>query len=321
MLSQTKRTTDLRSLNGPQFKAAFCYGIKQLSLNRDAVNAINVLPVPNGDTGDNIHKTLLCALSEMEDDGHIGNQAKQCARGALMGARGASGIILANFLIGFATAIRDSEKISIEDLMRAINKGCERVKVETGGSFEGSMANICSAINAKLPSIQITGQTLIDAMKTIYDITSRALKETRIKNALLSKMGINDAGAVGFFYIIEGMYRYALDSPLERAKPEEPLLSIPEDILVKGVLYTVEFLINNVTLPMEEIKKSFSDIGSSLLLAYEGGDAVKVLIRTTDPRKVFDRSSRFGRSTMIRVDDLIDEQRYFLSRTYNKDVI
>ena len=183
------------------------------------------------------------------------------------------------------------------------------------------MADVCSAINAKLSSTQIADQTLVYAMKVIYDIASRALEETRLRNALLSKIGINDAGAAGFFYFIEGMYRYTLDIPLRRIKTETSLSSVPEDILIKGVLYTVEFLINNVTLPVEEIKKSLSDIGSFLLLAHEGGDTVKVLIRTTDPRKVFDRSARFGRSNMIRIDDLIDEQRYFLSRISNKDVV
>lgn len=314
MLSQIEKSSkDLRALSGVHFKAAFCCGIKQLSLNKDRVNSLNILPVPDGDTGDNIQKTLLSALSEMNGDRRMGNQTAQCARGALSGAHGSAGVILANFLIGFASIMRDKEAASIGDIINAVNKGWLKARVEISDPLPGGICDIWEAINQKLSDIAGEDKTLADIITLIYNTALRALGETAEKNALLSKIGINDAGAAGFFYFLEGMYRYAMDEPLEQAKPERPSFEVPEDALIKGVLYTVEFLINNVTLPIQEIKKSLSDIGGPALIAYENGDTVKVLIRTTDPRKVFDRSARFGRSTMIRVDDLADEQRYFLS--------
>ncbi|MFH0839469.1 MAG: DAK2 domain-containing protein [Candidatus Omnitrophota bacterium] len=321
MLPQIKKSKDSHTLDGNQLRAAFSYGIKQLSLNKDLVNCINILPVPNGDTGDNIQKTLLSALSEMNDDQHVGNQAAQCARGALAGAHGSSGIILANFLIGLANALQDRDVASISDIIDAVNKGCVKASIEISDPLPGGICDICGAINQKLSGIPAGNQTLADIITLIYNTVLSALGEEVEKNVLLSKIGINDAGATGFFYFLEGIYRYTMDEPLERDKSEWPSFNVPEDILIKGVLYTVEFLINNVTLPVQEIKKSLSDIGSPVLIAYEGGETVKVLIRTTDPRKVFDRSARFGRSTMIRVDDLIDEQKYFLSKIHTKDVI
>lgn len=312
---------DQYACTADQFKNAFCYGTKQLALHREHLNMLNILPVPNGNTGDNLHKTLLSSLQEMKDDKHFGNLAHQCARGALFGASGSSGIILANFLIGFSETVGDSEKASIDELLRAIVRGCLKVKSAIGESADGGIFEIGAAMYDGLSGWNPEKRTLTEIVSLIRDIAVRALESMPSKNALCSKAGVNDAGALGLFYFIDGLYRYSAAMPLEQCGSESCIPSLPEDISVKGVLYSVEFLLTNVTMPIEEIKKSLSDIGNPILLAYEKGDTVKVLIRTTDPKRVFDRSARFGKSTKIRVDDLIDEQRYFLSKAQNKETI
>lgn len=293
-----------------QFKNAFCYGIKQLGLHRERVNAFNILPVPNGNTGNNLHKTLLSSLREMKDDAHLGNLAQQCARGALSGASGSSGIIFANFLIGFSEAISGRETAPSDELLRAVGNGYLKSRSAMGDAAGGGIFEIGAVVCDGLLSARQENQTLTEFVALIHHIAGRALESIPSKN---------DAGALGIFYFIDGLYHYSAAKSLEqRCEPEPCGLFIPEGISIKGVLYSVEFLLTNVTLSIEEIKKSLSDIGSPILLAYEKGDTVKVLIRTTDPKKVFDRSRRFGKSTKIRVDDLIDEQKYFLSKIQNK---
>ncbi len=303
---------DQYTCTADQFKSAFCYGIKQLSLHRERINALNILPVPNGNTGNNLHKTLLSSLQEMKDEKHLGNLTQQCARGALFGASGSSGIILANFLIGFSEVIGDKEIAPLDELLRAVGNGCLKAKSTMGEAADGGIFEIGTAVCDGLSSKQPESQTLAELITLIHSTAGRALESMPPKN---------DAGALGIFYFIDGLYRYSAAKPLERCKPELCSPSITEDISIKGVLYSVEFLLTNVTLPVEEIKKSLSDIGNPILLAYEKGDTVKVLIRTTDPKRVFDRSARFGKSTRIRVDDLIDEQRYFFSKIQNNDIV
>lgn len=303
---------DQYACTASQFKRAFCYGIKQLGLHRERINAFNILPVPNGNTGNNLHKTLLSSLQEMKDEKHLGNLAQQCARGALFGASGSSGIILANFLIGFSAIIGDKETAPPDELLRAVENGCLKAKSTMDETADGGIFEIGTAVYDELSSKHAESQTLAEFIALIYIAAGRALE---------SALSRNDAGALGIFYFIDGLYRYSTAKPLERRKRELFVPSTTEDISIKEVLYSVEFLLINVTVPIEEIKKSFLDIGNPILLAYEKGDTIKVLIRTTDPKRVFDRSQRFGKSTRIRVDDLIDEQRYFLSKMQNKDIV
>ncbi|MDD5680036.1 MAG: DAK2 domain-containing protein [Candidatus Omnitrophica bacterium] len=307
--------------NAGQFQAAFCYGTKQLAINKELINSINILPVPNGNTGTNLHKTLLSSLQEMTDDAHLGNLVQQCAGGALLGASGSSGVILANFLIGFAETIEDKVTALPNDILRAVGNGYLKAKAETSVIADGGILDIGAALYDHFSTEQPENQTLEDTVSSIHKIACNALAAIPAKNLLFSRMGINDAGAAGLFHFIDGVYRYAAKKPLERNIVPSRSLSLADDAEIKDTLYSIEFLINNVTLPVEDIKKSLSDIGDPVLLAYGKGDTVKVLIRTTDPKRVFDRSARFGRSARIKVDDLVDERRYFLSKMQNEDIL
>ena len=190
--------------------------VNWLRVNQQTVNSLNVFPVPDGDTGTNMVLTMQAAVQEIStsDDNNIGKIAHAVAQGALMGARGNSGVILSQLWRGFARSLDSCETMGpslfVEALLEAKNtayKGVVR-------PVEGTILTVAKDIAAAAETALKENPDLLQLLETIVSVADASVIRTPDLLPVLKQAGVVDAGGKGLFYIYEGMLRYQKGSPL-----------------------------------------------------------------------------------------------------------
>ncbi len=250
------------------------------------VNALNVFPVPDGDTGTNMSLTMAAALAEIERPGEqsAASVAHSLAHGGLMGARGNSGVILSQILRGFAHGLDGKDAFSARDLARAAQEAYDTALRGVIKPVEGT---ILTVMRATADSIQ-QSTTGTDDIVVILTKAVEDARETTMKTPdmlpVLKEAGVVDAGGQGLVYLLEGALRnlcgetVEVDSDMEVAVDLKSTLRGAPD----GFGYDVQFLIRGDALDVDEIRRELDAVGESLLVV---GDAslVKVHIHVPDP--------------------------------------
>jgi dihydroxyacetone kinase-like predicted kinase len=202
------------SVDGPRYRDLLRAGQSWLEQHHEIVNALNVFPVPDGDTGTNMLLTMKSACREISDDRteSVGEVAKAAAHGALMGARGNSGVILAQILRGmskslseesaltgrtFATALGEGSRIAYKGVNRPVEGTILTVVREAAAAAEAEAARTADAASADLTSV--LGRAVVAA--------DRAVANTPNLLPVLAQAGKVDSGGKGLYYILEGIYR------------------------------------------------------------------------------------------------------------------
>jgi hypothetical protein len=205
--------------NGVGFKNILQAGARWLEAHLDQVNRSNVFPVPDGDTGVNMLLTMRAALKAVEQTGdhHVGAIAAAAAQGALMGARGNSGVILSQFLAGLAAGLEDKTLFTAQEWTRAIQTAAERAYQSVVEPVEGTILTIArTAAEAAGRNIQ-TNQDLVALFAEMVAAARIAQANTPELLPVLKRAGVTDSGGLGLLYILEGSLRWLRNQPL---KPE-----------------------------------------------------------------------------------------------------
>jgi hypothetical protein len=221
MAVDTERVEKLRkkTINGQSMKRLVEAGMTWLRVNQQTVNALNVFPVPDGDTGTNMVLTMQSAWNEIKDSGHrkLSDMAAAVAKGALMGARGNSGVILSQIWRGFARAVQDRETLDGESLVRAFAEARDTAYKGVVKPVEGT---ILTVIRGVADATEAALQSTSDAI-TIFEVAVRAADEAVQRTPdllpLLKQAGVVDSGGKGLFFILEGMLRHVYGESLETA--------------------------------------------------------------------------------------------------------
>jgi DAK2 domain fusion protein YloV len=207
-------------VDGQALKRLIEAGLTWLRTNQQGVNALNVFPVPDGDTGTNMVLTMQAAYEEIahSPERHLGKMAHAIAHGALMGARGNSGVILSQLLRGFARALDKQSFLDSQGLVRAFAAGRDTAYKGVVRPVEGTILTVAkdSAVAAEEAFIQ-KGENLIAILEFIVQAADESVQRTPELLAVLKEAGVVDAGGKGLFYILEGMLRYINGQSLETA--------------------------------------------------------------------------------------------------------
>jgi DAK2 domain fusion protein YloV len=205
------------TLDGPQLKDMVQASLAWLRANQQAVNALNVFPVPDGDTGTNMLLTMQAAWAEVEkvDGATIHRIAQAVAHGALMGARGNSGVILSQLWRGFARGLTDKATMNAADFAVAMREGCNTAYKGVIKPVEGTILSISrAAADAAEKTVGATNDLMF-----IFDQVLAAAKEavalTPTQLDILRQAGVVDAGGQGLTVIIEGMLRFLKGEPVD----------------------------------------------------------------------------------------------------------
>ena len=307
----------VKRINGIQLEQMLRNGLANLRRQEDEVNRLNVFPVPDGDTGTNMVKTLEHGLELAESSTEVGVFTKSLSGGMLLGARGNSGVILSQFFYGFAQALARESLIGPGELRSALVKG---YRVAYGAVITPVEGTILSVAREGIEHIrgQITRSTPVDVILSAYVAEMRkTLALTPEMLAVLKEAGVVDSGATGFILIFEGMVKCLQGEIIEDRVPErsEPAAAGPDlslfdenSAFIDG--YCMEFILQLMKDP--RYKQDFRQktyiaalqrLGDSIVCVQDG-KRVKVHIHTKTPAVIIQLSQKFGEFLTFKLENM-----------------
>ena len=219
MAGDTVRVKKLRrqAIDGQALKRLVEAGLTWLRTNQQTVNALNVFPVPDGDTGTNMVLTMQSAWNEVKDLGHrnLGQMAMAVSQGALMGARGNSGVILSQLWRGFARGVHDKGALDVPTMVKAFAEMRDTAYKGVVRPVEGTILTVAKGIAAATEAASGSAKDAIELLEIAVKAADEAVQSTPDLLPVLKQAGVVDAGGKGLFFILEGMLRHAYGEPLD----------------------------------------------------------------------------------------------------------
>jgi DegV family protein with EDD domain len=298
----------IRHLDGKQLYQALVSGLEAVERKRDYLNRINVFPVADGDTGTNIAATLSYALESARVSESAGETMASVAEEALVGARGSSGIIFAQFLNGLAEPLVGLPRVARERLVQGAENARRRAYEAVTQPREGTILSVMHAWAEAL-------RRELDHSRSIGELLSRstpALKESleKTRHALpeLRAAGVVDAGASGFVELITGAERFLSSGARARASARKARRAAASetDLHVSGEIrfrYCTEALLAGEAIDRDSLRLVLEPLGDSLIVA--GSEhQVRVHLHTDEPARAFSLLNAAGRVVQQKADDM-----------------
>ena len=282
-----------------------------VSQRQENLNGINVFPVPDGDTGTNLAATLVSAAERAQRVGErgVGEVSRALADGALYGACGNSGAIVAQFFEGFASSLEGRQRATGASLAEAVTRASDAAQAALARPREGTILTVMRVwASAFRSAAGREGSDLLEAFRSSLESAREALARTPEQLRELARAGVVDAGAQGFVYFLEGVLHFAEGrlagsvvgdghaTALVHASVEEA----PQEI---GLRFCTECMVEGEGLDVAGVRDAVSALGDSLVVA---GSArrIRVHVHTDRPDKVFEVAATFGSVASTKADDM-----------------
>lgn len=314
LLYKVNADSVLNSIDGQDFIALLRASLSWLRANQDIVNALNVYPVPDGDTGYNMVLTLDSALKEAAslNDDNIGKIAHVVAQGALMGARGNSGVILSQILRGFARALDNTERLDAQLLAKALAEARDTGYKGVVRPVEGTILTVIHDVSQEAQRAVGRTDNLIEILGDLVKAAGASVSRTPNLLPVLKQAGVVDSGGKGLFFILEGALRFLTGQPLSEPQTRvEPLsaLSLHETMEAIEPGQDFEVVVDfkpNHTLDLEKFYADLSNLGTSIQVG-EGEDFYRMHIHvpTENRYKPVDYAMSLGTVTRVAMENLV----------------
>ena len=312
------------SLSGQELRDMFMVATDWLERNASDIDTLNVFPVPDGDTGTNMLLTMRSTLEEAyrAPDHSTAAVSKAIAKGALMGARGNSGVILSQIWHGLAQGLEGKESCKGKDLANALQKAATEAYHGIDNPVEGTILTVMKDTAAAAKSQADSGcDDLISIMETSLSAARESVANTPNLLSVLREAGVVDAGGQGLYTILEGALRYLKGEAeeLRTAKPGIIISSVPQAARTSQMIaadempygYCTEFIIKGQELDPDKLRTKLKKKGESLIVV--GDDtAVKVHIHTLDPGSVIRRATSLGTLHQVGIRNMDEQHQDFL---------
>jgi len=284
-----------------------------VAAGRDELNRINVFPVPDGDTGTNMCLTLRAVAGALRDLGADGAPplpyvAETMAQASVRGARGNSGMMLSQFLLGFREGIGQRLRVNARELATAIGVGFERLRSSLDEPMEGTILTV--AREAADEANRAGGESDLRVfMSRIVGRAEAALQRTPELLAALKSAGVVDAGAKGFVRLFEGVKRLIeegqiAEGAVDRLSPASSAAALADVEADRDYRYCTELLVRSPTLPdPAAVRKALRAHGGSIVVL-STGDLLKAHVHTDAPEAVFQLASAWGTLESTKADDM-----------------
>jgi DAK2 domain fusion protein YloV len=310
--------------DGVLFRRSLMGSLIWLTANREKVNQLNVFPVPDGDTGTNMLLTLESAIEEMgQDENHdLSQVAGTVAHGALMGARGNSGVILSQVLRGFSQGVGERASVDCKELAHAFAEATSVAYKGVSKPTEGTILTVARKVSeAAVVKAQET-EDIAELIQSAVSAAQRAVDDTPSQLAVLREAGVVDAGGYGLMVILEGFLKTVKGQQIpttskaaraavaerEPAKVGAHALETPEE----GWGFCTEFLIDSPSRPFEEVRMELTPMGNSAVIV--GDDSlVRVHIHTLDPGGLIAHATSYGTLQKLKVEDMTRQHHEILT--------
>jgi DAK2 domain fusion protein YloV len=293
-------------------------GHAALKAQATKIDALNVYPVPDGDTGTNMLLTLQSVLEEVSASPGLkgAEAAKVVSRAALMGARGNSGVILSQILRGACEVLAEAHTLDSETLAKAFAGAKERAYAAVQSPVEGTMLSVIKDVSAAARSCVEQGEKdLLEILRVAALEAHASVKRTPELLDILKEAGVVDAGGLGVAVILDGLLASLSDEVpvqgLEEAEPAaggERLRKTLAHSVQEAWGYCTEFIVGGFSGDEQEFRTRIHEIGKSVLVIPDG-DLIKVHLHTQDPGHALTYAGTFGRLSGVKVEDMEGQTR------------
>jgi DAK2 domain fusion protein YloV len=319
----------MSAVTGDDLRQAFVSGARYLELYRDAVNSLNVFPVPDGDTGTNMLLTMRAALERCSQEPYAaaGEAIGDLADGAFWGARGNGGVILSQFLRGFAEGSKDVVAYDAADIARALSRARDAAYGAVGQPVEGTMLTVIHSMSERAGEMAVQGGELSarGLWSAAYDASKDALARTPDMLPVLREAGVVDSGGMGILVIwggalchLTGMADEELRAVLDgfvsvgRAGQEEMDRAFLDAIEEVQWGYCTQFIITGEELSPDLIRQRLNEMYESAVIVGDDRN-VRVHLHALDPGPPLSYGASMGRLSHIEIQNMTDQNVDFVS--------
>ena len=303
----------IRTIDGIMYLNMLRAGAQRLDQNREAVNDLNVFPIPDGDTGDNMFMTVNAGASRADGSESISHTASDAAREMLLGARGNSGVILSRIFAGTAKGMADAETLDPAGFVRAMQAGVTEAYGAVSEPVEGTILTVCREGAEKL------SQSVPESFEELFDILLPALADSLERTpeqlSVLKEAGVVDSGGAGLVYIAQGMKealggdRFDALAVGGSAPQSVDLDAFTEDSVLEFG-YCTEFLLrlqrSKVDIEgfdVDAFTSWLNSVGDSVV-CFKEGSIVKVHVHTRTPGDILNHCQRYGEFLTTKIENM-----------------
>jgi len=320
-MKEASRSTKRLKLGGSELREMFGMATDWLEKNADDINALNVFPVPDGDTGTNMLLTMESVMAEARQvsETNASDIAQAMAKGALMGARGNSGVILSQMLRGFAKGLSGKASFGAGELAEALDQASLAAYAAVSKPREGTMLTVIKDAASTARSVASrNGHDLAGFMEMVVEEARNSVERTPQLLDVLKNAGVVDAGGQGIFIILEGILNYLRNGDAEPEKREKPIFRQPARTATglfpsneKAYGYCTEMIIRGNGLRQEQIKRWVESQGESVLVVGDE-DTVKIHVHTYHPGTIIEFAISLGTVHDLKIQNMDDQHEDFL---------
>ncbi|MED3906525.1 DAK2 domain-containing protein [Geobacillus thermodenitrificans] len=316
----------MRTLDGRRFADMVQQGAAHLANNAKAVDALNVFPVPDGDTGTNMNLSMTSGAKEVKANvsDHIGNVAAALAKGLLMGARGNSGVILSQLFRGFAKAVEGKQQVNAFEFAAALQAGVDTAYKAVMKPVEGTILTVAKEAARQAIDVAKKERDVVAVMEAALAKAKAALQRTPELLPVLKEVGVVDSGGQGLVYVYEGFLaalkgetitttrtEVSMDDLVKMAHHQSAQSHIHTDEIEFG--YCTEFMVRFEEDKLawhpfseETFRRELSRFGDSLLVVADE-ELVKVHIHSETPGEVLTYGQRYGSLINIKIENMREQ--------------
>lgn len=310
----------IRYLNGARLYRAVLAGGNTIFKHQDGLNKLNVFPVPDSDTGTNLVATMRCIFEESRVHSSFKDTLVSIADSALLGARGNSGIMFAQFLYGFSNEVATDTHITPLSFSQAARKAVDYMYSSVLKPVEGT---ILTVIREWADAITEQSKRHDDFFHLFVEGIAHArksLSETPQKLKVLADAGVVDAGGQGFVHFLDGIRNLILQGfsvapSSARFLQEEPKLIVPVHDADLSQRYCSETLLSNCSVDINQLKATAGNFGNSVVVA-GSSEKVRLHVHTNNPSDLFFTLKDYGTIRQIKVNDMVKQHEAAYNRKY-----
>lgn len=306
----------MKIINGNEFKSMVINGGNNLFNHYPEIDALNVFPVPDGDTGTNMNLTFTSGVKEISNmhSTNIGDISKAFSRGLLMGARGNSGVILSQIFKGISLELEGKESVDSVQLAKAFVKGRKIAYKSVMRPVEGTILTVIKdSSEATLKDVKHS-TTIKETMSKMVEYANVSLQNTPNLLPILKEANVVDSGGSGLVRILEGMLAYLNEEIIERKDSSDiQMEKVTTDFYVDNhegkYGYCTEYIVrlNDVdNFKEEELRDFLEDLGDSIVLVSDD-DLLKVHVHTLDPGKALSNAIQYGDILKTKIENMQEQ--------------
>lgn len=304
-------------IDGYLFEKIVVNGANNLQANVKIVNDLNVFPIPDGDTGENMFMTISGGVDYLRrtESAFVCDKSKALAEGMLLNARGNSGVILSQLFDGLAKGLQNKKEVDLQDFCLALSQGVKQAYSSVAKPVEGTMLTVARESTEHLAQLVTKVFTLKEFFELFVEEIQKSLERTPELLAVLKEAGVIDSGGAGLYYIVDGMKNavegFLLEDSLAVTSVEKTIdFSKFNQDSVMEYGYCTECMLQLQTcktdveaFDVKVVNEFLNSIGDSIV-AFKTGSVIKIHVHTLTPYKVLEFCHQFGEFLTVKIENM-----------------